>query len=333
MKKLREEDYGFSCGVIRSDEGRILSKKDLDKIMEAGNLSQALGILGELGYEGIKEETRDFEKVLKKEEERVRNLIESSLLDKEPMDIVYLPKDYQNIKVILKAREKDIPCENLLVEGGTISKDKILEIMTEKRWSSLPEKMREGLEETVNLFSKGKSPKDIDLILDRTCFLHMLSLAKETGNDFLKDYVRLLIDLTNIEIYVRLKEIGGDDIYLSKALIPEGNLEISLFKTMFEEDYSKMTEKLFKHGLPHLMDIATEKVRLGGSYLELEKEIDNIKMNFLRRARYVSVGIEPIISYYLAKEREITNVRIILTGIEARLPKESIAERMREPYV
>lgn len=334
MKKLKGEEYGFSCGVIRSDEGRILSRKELNKILEANTLSQGLSILNELGYGEVKDKAnQDLDLVLKSEMDRVKTLIEDSIPHKEAMNIVYIPKDYQNLKVILKAQDKEIPYENLLVEGGSIMPSKLVEIMLERNFSNLPLKMKEGLEEAITVFSKGKNPKDIDLILDKTCYLHMMEMAEEMGNQFLIDYVKLLIDLTNIKTYVRVKEIEGDEIYLLKSLIPMGNLEESLFKEMFKEEYSKMGEKLFRYNMDFLMEIALDKVRYEESYMEFEREIDNLKMDFVKKAKYVSVGIEPIIAYYLAKETEITNVRIILRGISSNLPKEAIAERMRETYV
>ena len=45
------------------------------------------------------------------------------------------------------------------------------------------------------------------------------------------------------------------------------------------------------------------------------------------------MGIEVPVSYILALENEIKNVRIILAGKDAALPEDRIRERLRDCYV
>ena len=56
-------------------------------------------------------------------------------------------------------------------------------------------------------------------------------------------------------------------------------------------------------------------------------------MEYNKTAKYESFGIAPIAAYWLAKEVEIDNLRIILLGKKVGLPAEDIIERLREPYV
>lgn len=54
--------------------------------------------------------------------------------------------------------------------------------------------------------------------------------------------------------------------------------------------------------------------------------------NYLKKAKLISFGPEPIIAYIFAKENEIKAVRIILTGKKNGVDPDIIKERLRERY-
>ena len=56
-------------------------------------------------------------------------------------------------------------------------------------------------------------------------------------------------------------------------------------------------------------------------------------MSYIRNARLVTIGVEPLIAWLFAKETEIRNVRMIMTGKINNLPMDMIRERLRETYV
>lgn len=53
----------------------------------------------------------------------------------------------------------------------------------------------------------------------------------------------------------------------------------------------------------------------------------------LDEARRVSFGLAPLIAYYVARDAEIKNIRILLSCKRLGLPADQIRERMREAYV
>lgn len=53
---------------------------------------------------------------------------------------------------------------------------------------------------------------------------------------------------------------------------------------------------------------------------------------YLTGARLVAYGEAPVIAYLAAVEGEVTALRMILTGLLAGLPAETIRERLRDLY-
>ena len=71
----------------------------------------------------------------------------------------------------------------------------------------------------------------------------------------------------------------------------------------------------------------------GGRLTHFEKLCDDAVTAYLAGARYVAFGEAPLIGYLAARETELTNVRVILSGRLAGLDADTIRERLRESYV
>ena len=69
------------------------------------------------------------------------------------------------------------------------------------------------------------------------------------------------------------------------------------------------------------------------SFASFEKWCDDLLMQQLDEARRVSFGLAPLIAYYVARDAEIKNIRILLSCKRLGLPADQIRERMREAYV
>jgi len=76
-----------------------------------------------------------------------------------------------------------------------------------------------------------------------------------------------------------------------------------------------------------------EDWKRSGSFSHLEKLFDDHLLSFVKKAKYITFGIEPLIGYLVAKEMEVKNLRTIMVGKFNRLSQEIIKERLRESYV
>ena len=66
--------------------------------------------------------------------------------------------------------------------------------------------------------------------------------------------------------------------------------------------------------------------------MELEKFKDNFILNFTKIGKYITFGIEPLIGFITAKENDIKNIRIILSGKLNKNSENKIKERLRDAY-
>jgi V/A-type H+-transporting ATPase subunit C len=60
---------------------------------------------------------------------------------------------------------------------------------------------------------------------------------------------------------------------------------------------------------------------------------DEALIKYMKSAKLIAFGEQPLIAYIAAKEAEIISIRTIMSGRKADVPHEVLRERLREAYV
>lgn len=335
MSRHRRDEYQYPCAVIRGNERTLLGKADVNKVAEADSVQAAMNILSEFGYGDGKalENPRDFEKVLKAEQERASQLVMSVLPEKEELEFLQYPADYHNVKVILKAEALEISPESYLSDGGRVSPADMMTMMKERNFMFMPEAVKESVGVALEGFAKCKDPQEIDIILDKACYQEMMKAAEAVGNDFVTGYVKLSIDILNVLTFVRLKQINKPVTFLQKVFLEGGNIDEKTLVDLYEGGYEQAGEKLDIYGFGEIMNKGAVNVAETGRYALMEKLCDDLKIRYIQGAKFITAGLEPVAAFYIAKENEIKNLRMVLAGKLAGIAEETIKERLRETYV
>lgn len=335
MAKHRRDEYQYPCAVIRGNERTLLEKVHVNKLAEAADVQGAMNILADFGYGDGKplDNPRDFEKALKNEQKRVTELVLSVLSEREELEFLMYPADYHNVKVVLKAEALGLSPENYLSQSGTIEADKLAYMIKTRDYMFMPTRIKEAMNEAIEGFAKNKDPQEIDIILDKACYRDMLLAAKTQGNEFVIGYVKLLIDELNILTFVRLRKIQKYEAFFKKVFLEGGNIDEKTFVDAYKDSYEALDEKLDVYGYREIMEKGAAKVEEEGKYSLIEKLCDDAKIRYIQSAKFIVAGIEPIAAFYIAKEYEIKNLRMVLTSKLAGTSEENIKERLRETYV
>ena len=83
----------------------------------------------------------------------------------------------------------------------------------------------------------------------------------------------------------------------------------------------------------NLIRNCTEDHSKRGNFSLTEKYMDDFLIDLVKKSKYTALGPEPLLGYFVGKENEILNLRIILTGKMNNLSGSVIRERLRQSYV
>ena len=160
----------------------------------------------------------------------------------------------------------------------------------------------------------------------------MSALAGQYKSKFLTRLVNANIDIANIRSFVRIKRIGKDLRFLKEVLADGGSIAVPRYLELFPKTVDDFFEML--DGTPYgpALSGAYAAINNPGTLSEFEKLCDNFMVEVLKESRFIPFGIEPVLSYLLAKENEVQAIRIVMASKIAGVDPDKITERLRETY-
>ena len=327
--------YAYAVARIRAIEKKLLDKTGIDRMVDAKSPEESLKMIVEAGYgnpSGDSLQAQDYEKLLKEEQKKVCGLIKEIAPEPEIFDLFLHRHDYHNLKVILKSEFLGQDNDEIFIDFGTISVNKLKMMVRDRNFSEMPEIMRAAVEECIDTFNRTGDSQSIDLIMDRASFEHMKEVAKKSCYDFLIELVKIMADIANIKIFLRVKKLGKSWDFLQKVLLPGGSIDSKAFIENLDAPIDNFINMLFYKPYGKLAE-GLESFKASGSMTKFEKLSDNFIISYARKSIYKPLGIEPLVGYVIAKENEIKNIRIIMVGKINNIPNDIIRERLRESYV
>lgn len=333
---MNENNYIYAVTRIRSLENKLLDKSKIDRMVEAKNPEEVIKVLYETSYAGSVSEMNDigdYEIVLSKEIENTYDMIKKMAPEPELIDLFLLKYDIHNLKVLMKSSFLNEENDYLLTNIGTIAPVKLKEMIREKNFVFLDSEIKRGLDEIINSFSINPDPQVIDIVLDRCLYTVMSQIAENNKNSFIKEFVKLQIDLNNIKMLIRVKAMGYGREFLKKAFINDGRLDYGFFRDAMDEPVDTLKDKLLISDYSNVITDGIDSYIKTKSLMRFEKLSDDFLLDYVKKGKYVAFGIEPIVGYIMAKENEAKIIRIIMVGKINNIDNELIRERLRDVYV
>lgn len=327
-------DYVYATARIRSLESQLLTDEQMQRMTESNNIEDICKILEDAGYgsEGDAISVRSYEQKLKEKEGEIFEEIEELSRDDRVFDIFRYPKDYHNIKVLLKAEALGEDRSDLLIGSGTIPIPELTRFVNERDRLRLTDNMYKAVTEAVDHHARTNDPQAIDFICDKYCYEDINKVASESGSDFVKGYVALTIDITNLNTFFRVRKMGRQWPYFADLFTRGGNVGEHIFESAFASDIKQAAEEFAPYSIGEAAAEGGEAIEKEGTFTLLEKLCDDAIMAYVREAKFITFGIEAMVAYLVSRQMEIKSIRILMTGKTAKMKPEDISGRMRRTY-
>lgn len=331
MPKIKDTDYLFLSARIKAMERRLISRERLERMLEARTPEDAAKVLAECGWPELpRVDLECVDRALKQHREATLKDLTSCAPNPQILEVFKVKYDYHNVKTLLKAAAMGVEPERLLISAGRVPAQALAEALRTGDMRGLPPVLRSAAAQAKEVLGGTGDPQQADLVLDRACYEDMAGIAVETGSEFLMGYVRISVDAANLRSAVRTLRMGKGTDFLEKVLLPGGSVETG---RILAAAAGGQLEELYRATLLQDAAAAGSAALSGGRLTHFEKLCDDAVTAYLAGARYVAFGEAPLIGYLAARETELTNVRVILSGRLAGLDADTIRERLRESYV
>jgi V/A-type H+-transporting ATPase subunit C len=255
----------------------------------------------------------------------------------------YLRKfDAWNVKTIIRgvysgADEETIEAD--LIRAGEFSDREIDRLLEAREIEEIVDRLsgtifEEPLEAAYEDYEATDTLVPLENAVDRTYYEHLLddigSVSGEPDDPITRynEFLQTEIDFRNARNALRLARTGAD-IDPSEYFIEGGRLfgrrEIAGLVSNREELLTRIEESTYGDRL----DEALVELRDAESLIAFEHALDIALSEYADRlANRYPMSIASVLSYVLAKEREVDNIRAIARGREAGLSEEEITEEL-----
>lgn len=322
---MRSTDYAFPVASIRVQEARLFGQPEMEQLLALPAYGDVIGFLAEHGWEVPPGAMAN--QILRRELMRCWNLLCEVAPDIGILHPLIVRKDYHNLKAGIKCILSGFSVDRYFLSPTVLPASLFTEAITHRQFDILPEPFSGIGAEAYDVLVRTGDGQLADILIDRVALTDMLGRAKATGVGLLIDLSELFCAAADIKIAVRSAHTEKNEEFLSRALCECGTLD----KKILAEEAAR--------GMEPLMAYLSSTPYAAGARLAAEdpamseKWFDDEGIALLERAKYEFFGPEPLAAFYLAKEAELKNVRILLAAKENRIPAEKIRPRLRRLYV
>ncbi len=326
-----DERYVYAVARIRALETRLLSPQKVSRLVGLSS-EELLKSLGDTDYAPfLPSSPRDCELIIDSGRKMLFSLMDKLILDSPVIEFLKARFDNYNIKISLKAKITETEPKTLSPYGN-ISTSEITDIFRNELYSRLPAQYEEGIKRAVEAYYVDRDPSVLDIIIDRSYFAYRGEKTLKSGDLFLASLHKISIDLTNIKTLSRTKWARVEKRKFSRGLIDGGFIPHREFMDAYDEADENLWERFKFTPYFHILTEGAPAVFKDGSFLKLEKLCDDTFLDFLGTTKFLTFGVEPIVSYFYARENEFKVLRMLFTASIYGIEQDVLKERLPEVF-
>lgn len=332
---MKDSEYGPLNMTVRVQENNLLNQQDYEQMLAAHSYEEALRVLSETPYrQGIEQAlaTKDYEAMVTKQLKDTYQWI----IDESPnlllSELMVLSYSYHNIKILFKEELTGQDFADSLIDIGIYPIYEFRRAVRQGQSTVLPALYLQNIRNLRSYFTEPSQLSNVDIFVDRAYIHHLKRLSEELNQADIYKYVETLIDHTNVSIFFRALAAGLGKTHLQATITNEGSIHIDEFIDASQHGLEGAIQYFTE--LSDYRAIMAHAVDSQGQFSlrRLEQALDNATETYLEQAKFQVFGPLPVLAFISAKEIEVKNIRLVLTGQINNIEPERIRDRMRLDY-
>jgi len=309
--------YAYSVANVRARENYLLDEGWYERFLKEDEQGE-LRMLKEYSQEFSDALTsRSAGEILEKKWAEELELIDRLFVDRELGSIFGLAYDFNNLDILIRARQLNRVDRISVSNIGTTPVEIIKKAVVEENPYLLDGVLKEALLSAEEKLKNNGSLTDVSWVLENFRWGDILSKVKKAGSIFLADFFRTAIDLVNIKSGFQIFEERKEErLYW----IDGGYIDTFTLEELFHQSFDVIVRRL---GVWPYGKLA-EKFSKDKSLWQYEWGSENLLLGKLKNSRTLFFGPEPLVAYLYLKKREISLVQSAVTGKVNKISKEDL---------
>lgn len=332
---MKDIDYKGINTLIRTYELRLLKSEEMERILKASNLSQALDVLNGTEYDFDREEvlrTKNINEFLLKHLADVYQDLFEIVPDPEIIELFTLRYTYHNLKVLLKQHFLGENLEHLLIPIGRQSLESLKTLVETGESDQAHPIMVEAIQMAKYDYEERELIEAVTVYMDTYYFRHLRDITNRVDDSSITNITDTITDLYNLSSVVRSTNQGKPRSHLYAILSSAGSIPKQAIIDELINGPVVLLRKLYS-GKPYgsqLESVIIDNKEI--DTLQLDKLMDDLIHEVVSEGLYQPFGPMPVLGYLYAKETEVTNLRLLLVGKDNDIEEGTLRERVRQVY-
>ena len=332
----RKEAYCYAVARIRAMEHRLLDAAAFARLLEVEDSASVLKILGETSYAPMLTSLSGdgaFDKILEAALHETYEEMASFVPDKELIDLLRLPYDFSNAKVMLKSlfsvRSGGKKRWDLLSSLASYPVDKLITDIEGEEYRLLPFGLSTLYPKCIALWEQSRDALETERLLDIQMFAEMRRIAEGLAVAEVTEWVRARIDGENLRTLLRLKRFGFDAARAAAFMHDGGKIDKTILSAMIAEPFETWGRIVDFSDYSKLLVESGASAGFSEIIMDFEKKYDDFCLDLAAASKYSPDSPCNVIAYLWSKELEVKNIRMILVSKSASGEKESVRRLLR----
>ena len=247
-----------------------------------------------------------------------------------------LPADAHNVRVMLRESlrgEEAGDFESLakLIRTPSLVEPELLwrALVAREKDALLPEWVTSIAEKARLAYAEHYDAVSIDLAVERRLHEILSAIASELDSCWFGKYMTMTRDLTNLETLVRSRLRRVNETLYNASLLPGGLIPEEQWRALYGRSDDEIAEQLEMTPYGSMIPLISSYGEQGGAS-NFSRERDILLYGHLSTGKEQLSGPERVLSYIMARELEIRNVKMVLSALANELGEEELIALRRD---
>ncbi len=326
---MAEKSYGFAIGNLRARENTLLKKSDMTALSSLKSVDELGRALADKGI-GDRSSKNDVVGALTQSTQDMWVYLNEIAPDSTVFAPFTVENDFHNLKVVLKGIIRNTDYSSMLLHPENTDVSLMENAVKEKRFDLLDDFLSGAAQRGYEILTSSGDSQLCDGVIDAACMRTKLDMvnAKDFKSDYAAQLVRVSVFFDNMKSALRAAKAQKGGAFLDETLVNTGFISAERVKAAALSGVDALLDIMPLAGAFGTGAAAAYKA----SPSEYERYCDDYIMLIAKKARFITMGVEPVVGFMMARLYELKNLRIIYSGIKTGLPQEKILGRLRELY-
>ena len=186
-------------------------------------------------------------------------------------------------------------------------KESLVEAIIDNNYENLTKKEKKLIERLDKVLEEIDNPKRLSAVIDNEIYRFAIS---KTNNKVLKKYLTIKIDVTNLLSLLRAENLNWKLDSYYEMFIECGTISKELFASIYKEDIATKAKLLSEYYEEKISKLLNNNL----SFNRIEIIFNRFILEQMEIDKFEPLDIGPMIYYYLLKQAEAQNIRILYSA-------------------